>query len=51
MKRLMKLSKEHNVEMPISQLVYDVLYNGVDANVALQTLFERDVKGEFANNY
>ena len=50
-KALMKLSKEHNVEMPISQLVYDVLYNGVDANVALQTLFERDVKGEFANNY
>ena len=47
----MKLSEEYNVEMPISQLVYDVLYNGADAKETLYRLFERDVKGEFANNY
>ena len=50
-KALMKLSKEYNVELPISQLVYDVLYNGADPKQTLYNLFERDVKGEFANNY
>ena len=50
-KALMKLSKEYNVEMPISKLVYDVLYNNVDSQEALNELFNRDVKVEFANNY
>ncbi len=50
-KALMKLSQEYNVEMPISKLVYDVLYNNADSKEALNTLFNRDVKVEFANNY
>ena len=50
-KALMKLSKKYNVEMPISQLVYDVLYNGADAKETLYRLFERDVKSEFQTNY
>ena len=47
----MKLSKEYNVEMPISKLVYDVLYNNADPKETLYTLFDRDVKVEFSNEY
>ncbi|MBR5520856.1 MAG: NAD(P)H-dependent glycerol-3-phosphate dehydrogenase [Oscillospiraceae bacterium] len=50
-KALMKLSAEYNVEMPISKLVYDVLYNGAEAREALSQLFSRDVKQEFENTY
>ncbi len=50
-KALMKLSSEYGVEMPISQLVYDVLYNDTDPRKALSQLFARDVKQEFANTY
>ena len=50
-KALMKLSKEYNVEMPISKLVYDVLYNNADPKETLYTLFDRDVKVEFSNEY
>ena len=50
-KALMKLSKEYNVEMPISQLVYDVIHNGADHKTALNNLFTRDVKTEFSKDY
>ena len=50
-KALMKLSKEYNVEMPISKLVYDVIYNGVDYKTAMDALFTRDVKTEFSKDY
>lgn len=50
-KALMKLSQEYHVEMPISHVVYDILYNNFNPQDALSRLFSRDVKGEFTNNY
>lgn len=50
-KALMKLSEEYHVEMPISHVVYDILYNNFNPQDALSRLFSRDVKGEFTNNY
>ena len=50
-KALMKLSEEYNVEMPISKLVYDVIYNDVKPMDAMAALFERDVKTEFSKEY
>ena len=50
-KALMKLSEEYNVEMPISKLVYDVIYNNVKPLDAMGALFERDVKTEFSKEY
>ena len=50
-KALMKLSKEYNVEMPISRAVYEVIYNKVDPKETLSKLFDRDVKSEFENTY
>lgn len=50
-KALMKLSKEYNVELPISHVVYDIIYNNYDPKDALPRLFSRDVKGEFSTNY
>ena len=47
----MKLSEEYGVEMPISKLVYDVIYNGVDQTEALNALFTRNVKTEFSKDY
>ena len=47
----MKLSEEYNVEMPISKLVYDVIYNGVKPADAMAALFERNVKTEFSKEY
>ena len=48
---LMKLSAQYNVEMPISHLVYDILYNNFEPKDALSRLFSRDVKEEFATHY
>ena len=50
-KALMKLSEEYNVELPISHVVYDIIYNNYDPKDALPRLFSRDVKGEFSTNY
>ena len=50
-KALMKLSKEYSVEMPISNVVYSIIYEGLDPKIALNKLFSRDVKEEFLNNY
>lgn len=41
-----ELSKIHNVEMPIVNAVYDVLYNGLDAKKAVTMLMTRDKKCE-----
>ena len=43
--------EKFSVEMPISKLVYDVLYNNADPKTALYQLFSRDVKQEFSNTY
>lgn len=40
------LSKKFNVEMPIVHGVYDVLYNGLDPKVAVDTLMTRALKEE-----
>ncbi len=50
-KALMKLSREYGVELPISKLVYDCLYNNVDPVEGLSSLFSRDVKTEFQSDY
>ncbi len=50
-KALMKLSKEYNVELPISQAVYNIIYNNADPKQTLYSLFDREVKTEFATHY
>ena len=46
-KALYKLSKEYNVEMPITRAIYRILFEGKDFKVELSRLFERSVKQEF----
>lgn len=41
-----ELSKIHNVEMPIVNAVYDVLYNGLEPKKAVAMLMTRDKKSE-----
>lgn len=41
-----RLSKKYNVEMPIVDAVYNVLYNGLDPKEAVETLMTRDFKEE-----
>ena len=41
-----KLAKKYNVEMPIVNAVYDVLYNGLDPRSAVETLMTRNLKEE-----
>ena len=50
-KALMKLSDEYNVEMPISRMIYDILYNNFSPSEALPMLFSRDIKSEFSEEY
>lgn len=44
---LMSLGKNYGVELPISETVYDILYNGKDAHLAIDHLFSRSIKSEF----
>ncbi len=46
-KALYNLGKEHNVDLPIVNSVYSVLFENVDAKDALSKLFMRSVKKEF----
>lgn len=46
-KALYKLGKDFNVDLPIVEGIYDVLFNKVDAKTALGKLFVRSVKKEF----
>lgn len=41
-----KLAKKYNIEMPIVNTVYDVLYNGLDPKEAVVKLMTRDKKCE-----
>ena len=41
-----ELAKINNIEMPIVQMVYDVLYNKLDPKKAVQMLMTRDRKSE-----
>lgn len=40
------LSKKYNIEMPIVETVYKVLYEGLDPKEAVQILMTRDLKAE-----
>lgn len=40
------LAKKYNVEMPIVETVYDVLYNGLNPRDAVDVLMMRDLKSE-----
>ena len=41
------LGQKYNIEMPILNTVYDILYNNLDPNEAVRLLMERDKKSEF----
>ena len=41
-----ELSKKYNVDMPIVNAVYDMLYNGLDPREAVTMLMTRDKKSE-----
>lgn len=40
------LSKKYNIEMPIVETAYDVLYNNLDPKKAVEILMTRDLKAE-----
>lgn len=44
---LMRLSRKHNVELPICEAVYKVLYEGSDPRETIESLFTRALKTEF----
>ena len=46
-KALVRLGREYGVEMPISETIYGILYEGRSPREALPQLFRRTVKGEF----
>lgn len=46
-KALMKLAREHNVEVPIISAVYNILFENAEYTDELKKLFLRDVKNEF----
>ncbi|ACN99746.1 glycerol-3-phosphate dehydrogenase [NAD(P)+] (NAD(P)H-dependent glycerol-3-phosphate dehydrogenase) (NAD(P)H-dependentdihydroxyacetone-phosphate reductase) [Sulfurihydrogenibium azorense Az-Fu1] len=46
-KALNNLVKEKNIDLPISQMVYKVVYEGLDPKLAAEMLMIRDLKSEF----
>jgi glycerol-3-phosphate dehydrogenase (NAD(P)+) len=45
---VVRLARRHKVEMPISEQVYRVLYDGLSPAVAVQNLLARESKAESA---
>ena len=41
-----KLAKQNNIEMPIVEMVYDVLYNNLEPKKAVEMLMTRNMKSE-----
>ena len=41
-----RLSKKYNIEMPIVNAVYDVLYNGLAPKEAVEILMTRNLREE-----
>ena len=41
-----QLAKKHNVDMPIVNAVYDMLYNGLEPKQVVTLLMTRDKKSE-----
>ncbi len=46
-KGFMFLAKKYNVEMPITEALYNILYNNCDAKEQLKTIFNRNLTFEF----
>ena len=46
-KAMVGLEKAYGVELPISHMVYEVLYEGRNPKEALEALFTRSLKNEF----
>lgn len=46
-KAVIKLAEEYDTDMPISKAVYDILYNGLNPEDALEQIFLRSLKYEF----
>lgn len=46
-KALMILKNKYNIELPICDAVYNILYNNTDCKETLNTLFNRSIKSEF----
>lgn len=46
-KALVALGEKYQVELPICEVVYAVLYEGMTPKTALEELFQRSIKGEF----
>ena len=44
---MVRLGKKYHVELPITNAVYSILYEGVDAKAAISALFDRSIKEEF----
>ncbi len=45
-KAVYNLARQHQIEMPITEQVYNVLYKGLDPTVAAKNLMERAVRAE-----
>ena len=46
-KALRNLGKNHGIELPICEAVYQILYCDVDTSIILEMLFSRNLKNEF----
>ncbi len=46
-KALVELSRKYSVELPICNAVYDILWNGANAEASMSELFKRSLKQEF----
>ena len=46
-KAMKALGEEYHVDLPITDVVYDVCYKGRDGKEAMQSLFLREIKNEF----
>ena len=49
-KAIMMLAKEKNIEMPICSEVYQIIFEGKNALVAMNNLMTRELTSEYSNN-
>jgi glycerol-3-phosphate dehydrogenase (NAD(P)+) len=46
-KAMVNIARSKNIELPICEMVYEVLYEGKDPKTCLEKLFMRSIKKEF----
>ena len=46
-KAIMLLKEQYNVDLPVCEAVYSVLYSGVSAEDSISKIFKRTLKSEF----